>query len=138
QITDLSALPQVTADSALVAATQTAEQLLLTPGAVLTLTAASRELQGPVPVGGTGQPDDNAPAAATDVRAILPTFTYPPEVALLGTPAPDQGSIPDPQDGNTAQTASDDAALPTVPIVIPILALGGFGLLGLAVSTLRR
>ncbi len=110
------------------AANSTATQSILTqtPGGVLTATAISQLL---APAGTS--------VAATDsgTREIEPTFTFPPGMVAI---APTQGApLPtDPATGQTPLTSPDDGNV--VPPIVPILVLGGLGILGLAVSALRR
>jgi len=97
--------------------------LLLTPGGILTAT-----VQGASSVNLTPGAVDLVPGNAV----ILPTYTYPPGIIAL---APTQASTEtliieiDPVSGA--------AAVATAPIV-PILVLGGIGLLGLMLNSLRR
>jgi hypothetical protein len=92
---------------------------------MLTATANLRVLS--VPEGDSGGVDQVAGAPT-----ILPTFTYPPDIVAI---APTQG-VP------LTPTASPDLALPEisdgVPPIVPIIVLGGLGLLGLAVSSILR
>ena len=111
-------------DSVSSGATATQSVLTQTPGGILTATI----LAGIVIPQGTPAPADSG------THEILPTFTYPP------------GMIPiAPSPGAPVSTASPDAAavLPatnsnSLPPIVPILILGGVGLLGLALSSLRR
>lgn len=119
-IPDLSQLPQATLAPIDVEGTETAQVLLQTPGAILTLTADTRELVGPVAVGDGTSVDPALP------RTLLPTFTYPPGVALLITPT---STI-------EGQTMVDLTSAP--PPIAPILILGGLGVLGLLIGALRR
>lgn len=61
----------------------------------------------------------------------LPTFTYPPGVIRPQATDPAVSSTPEPQFSVTAATSD-------VPPILPILVLGGLGILGLAASSLRR
>ncbi len=66
----------------------------------------------------------NAPA--------LPTFTYPPGVVR---PLPtDPGSVSTPESGGS----TDNSGVTDTPPILPVLVLGGLGILGLAFSSLRR
>lgn len=126
-IIDLNAntLPQV--DPSVVAATQTWAAITLVPGGVLTVTAESRIIQAPVaaPSLASELPDnvDNGP---------LPTFTYPPNIIAE---APSE--IGSAQIAATVDTLVDESAGQVAPIA-PILILGGIGLLGLLISSIRR
>jgi hypothetical protein len=111
-------------DNASSGATATQSILTQTPGGVLTATVLARIV---IPQG-TPAPADSG------THEILPTFTYPP------------GMIPiAPSPGAPVSTEAPDASavLPTtnsnaLPPIVPILILGGVGLLGLALSSLRR
>jgi hypothetical protein len=99
------------------AATQAA--VTLTPGGVLTATAATR-------FEALGQ------AATLDGPQILPTFTYPPGIAFQPTsavPAPDETPAP-------ATTAEGGQG--ALPPIVPILLVGGLGVVGLLINSLRR
>ncbi|MFN8377167.1 MAG: SH3 domain-containing protein [Anaerolineae bacterium] len=97
-------------------AASTAAAVTQTPGGVLTATAATRfealgqaTLEGPV---------------------ILPTFTYPPGITFQTTSVPEAEATPAP--------AATDQTGGSVPPIVPILAVGGLGVLGLLISSLRR
>jgi hypothetical protein len=123
-ITDLSAQPLPTTDSIAEAQTQTQIAVTLTPGGLLTVTANSRIISIEQ---GAGTPNSPGSGAVE----VLPTFTYPPDIVAV---APTEVTI-------TPTTAVENAPLsvPTnIPPIAPIVLLGGMGLLGLAVSSLRR
>ncbi|MBK8026045.1 MAG: SH3 domain-containing protein [Chloroflexi bacterium] len=93
--------------------------LIQTPGGVLTAT---------VQVGGL-----EALGSSADGQALtpMPTFTYPPG---LNAPVPTQvGDSIEPNDGAEGIQASSGT-----PPIVPIVVLGGLGLLGLAIGSLRR
>lgn len=95
----------------------TAAAVTQTPGGVLTATAATR-------FEALGQ-------AMLDGPVILPTFTYPPGVVFQPTSAvPEAETTPEP-----AATGQTNGSLPPIA---PILAIGGMGVLGLLVYSLRR
>jgi hypothetical protein len=112
-------------DSVASGATATQSILTQTPGGVLTATVLAR-IAAPA---GTLAPTDSG------THEILPTFTYPPGMVPIA-PSPGAPAV--------STDAPDDAAvLPTtntnsLPPIVPILILGGVGLLGLALSSLRR
>lgn len=125
-------LPEINVDAtptlnpAVFDVTNTQQALAQTPGGLLTATA-----QVGLPAGAvTGS---NLEAGGPQ---FLPTFTYPPNVApiqpslstVLATPTPDP-EIP------VVTPASDSV---DVPPIAPVLILGGLGLVGLALSSLRR
>jgi hypothetical protein len=134
-IPDLALTPVPTTDPTLAGATQTAAVLVLTPGAALTATASVREITGPVAAinaDGTTVVDPLGTPLAESTP--LPTFTYPPEVALLATTDPGVGDAAvEPTTPPPLTLTPDD-----VPPILPIVVLGGFGLLGLAVASVRR
>lgn len=126
-IPDLSAEALPTDDPVIVGATQTQVALTQTPGGVLTATENSRELALP---GTPAAPDSGQETLNSD--APLPTFTFPPDLIastpvdlslITSTPSPSLNTI-SVQDG--------------IPPIVPIAVLGGFGLLGLFVSSMRR
>lgn len=107
--------------------TQTMAAITQTPGGVLTATAVARQnlLPGDLPA--------NA-GSVESLGSVLPTFTYPPNlVAVAPTPGGNTGIVPTESAPPLIDTESGD-----LPPIVPILVLGGVGLLGLAVSSLRR
>jgi uncharacterized protein YgiM (DUF1202 family) len=94
--------------------------ITLTPGGLLTATAGARLNAG------TG----GLPASTGEV---LPTFTYPPGVAVGAPVVTDTNSEPTADNAPVVANPSGD-----MPPIVPILALGGLGILGLALSSLRR
>ena len=111
-------------------ATLTQAALLRTPGAVLTLTAGARILPFP----GQGSEPGGADPAAEGRTSLLPTYTYPPQLAAA-TATPEES-----QDDTTLVAAS--ATLPPgqerIPPIAPIALLAAGGLLGLMLNSLRR
>ena len=87
------------------------------PGAAETIAANARVLNAPTTVGDREQVNQDLAATA------LPTFTYPPNF-LASTPA----ALPD------SPTASNT----DLPPLFFILMLGGFGMFGLLVYSIRR
>lgn len=122
-IGDAALIPELTdpganaPNEAEIRAAGTAAAVTQTPGGVLTATASTRfealgqlTLQGPL---------------------ILPTFTYPPGVALQpASSAPAAEATPAP-----AAALQDTGS---VPPIVPILAVGGLGVLGLLIASMRR
>jgi hypothetical protein len=90
----------------------------LTPGGLLTATADSRfQALGQATLAGP---------------LILPTFTYPPGIVMIPTsaePLPDATPAPQP---------SAPAANGALPPLVPVLLIGGLGVLGLLINGLRR
>lgn len=115
---DLAAQP--TSDPLLDAFTQTQAIVTLTPGGVLTSTVIARS--GIIATA----------ANETATRQFLPTFTYPPEMVAI---APTAGQIETAEPQGVVEILSENA---DVPPLVPILVLGGVGLVGLALSALRR
>lgn len=126
-VLDPGATPEPTNATAAVA-TQIEAIITQTPGGVLTATAESRILSLP----GAELQGANEPAATS---APLPTFTYPPDaVAQARTPTPAEID-----ETETANPETTQSPVPEdIPPIMPIAFLGGLGLLGLAVSALRR
>ena len=116
---------QTQVDSAAQGATATQGILTQTPGGVLTATAVSGLLAQPGVM----------TATLEGTPAILPTFTFPPGMVAL---APTAGAAVSPE--STSENAppvpvTNDGGIPPIA---PILILGAVGLLGLALSSLRR
>jgi hypothetical protein len=110
-------------DNTALGATATQDILTQTPGGILTATILARVVQPGAPT-----------PTANGTREILPTFTYPPGIVAI---APTPGAPLSATEANAppvAPTTSSDS----VPPILPILVLGGVGLLGLALSSLRR
>ncbi len=123
-IGDVTQIPEVTdpgalaPDQAEIDAVGTQAAVTLTPGGLLTATADSR-------FAALGQATLAGPF-------ILPTFTYPPGIVLVPTladPLPD--ATPEPQPASTASSGA-------LPPIVPVLLIGGLGVLGLVISALRR
>lgn len=133
-IPDLDTEAVATTDPLIIAQTQTQEAISQTPGALLTVTAEARILPAPdaqgsiILEGGGGEGEGSEPIV------VLPTFTYPPESMLFAvSETPEEGEI------LTANPDNSPIPLPEdIPPITPVLVLGGLGLLGLAVSSLRR
>ena len=122
-IPDLTVQTLPTADPISEAGTQTQVAITLTPGGLLTVTANSRVI--------SVEQSDVSQTTNVDGQDVLPTFTYPPdivaavptEMTVTATPVPENLPI----------------TVPTnIPPITPIVLLGGMGLLGLIVSSLRR
>lgn len=104
-------------NAAEIQAAGTAAAVTQTPGGVLTATAATR-------FEALGQ-------ATLDGPVVLPTFTFPPGIVFqAATPAPDTEATPAP--------APAEQASGSLPPIVPILAIGGLGVLGLIISAMRR
>jgi len=127
-IPDLSVEALPTDDPVIVGATQTQLALTQTPGGILTATENSRLVVIP----GSTVEANNAGAADSENGIPLPTFTFPPDL-IAATPVDLSLITPTPMTSLTTISVSDG-----VPPIVPIVVLGGFGLLGLFVSSLRR
>jgi len=117
-IPDIDLAAQVAADPLLDGLTQTQSAITQTPGGGLTATVVAR-----IGVISTNE---------TPTREILPTFTFPPEIVAIA-PTTGAAQVATPQPANVP--LADGASLPPL---VPILVLGGLGLIGLALSSLRR
>lgn len=106
-------------------ATTTLAAITQTPGGLLTATAAARQNAA----AGT---DEVGSGLISGPNQVLPTFTYPPGL-VAGAPAADVSTEPTQARAPVASSTGSD-----FPPVLPILLLGGVGLLGLLVSTLRK
>jgi hypothetical protein len=131
-IRDFSLEEMPTQDTVALAATQTQEAVTLTPGGLLTATVIARD-------GGVVLIDPNLSGSFStgedlSLVEVLPTYTYPPNIVaaqptedslftVTPTPAPVAPLIPLPSG---------------IPPIAPIMILGGVGLLGLALNSLRR
>lgn len=128
-IRDLAAQDVPTVDPVVLGITQTLEGITLTPGGILTATAVAGVIPGPEIIG-NGVTLENAQQPG-GVMA-LPTFTYPPNALR-----------PDTRGFAATQPTSSPNGLATesaegLPPIAPIVVLGGLGLLGLLVSSVRR
>lgn len=107
--------------------TATAQANLLTPGVAETATAEARILIVPT----EGSASDN-------MDGFPPTYTPPPDV-IQRAPTQSAGEIIEPSATPSLIDSVVSLAAPRrIPPIVPILLLGGFGLLGLMVSLLRR
>ncbi|MBL8163555.1 MAG: SH3 domain-containing protein [Anaerolineae bacterium] len=136
-VIDLNEQAAPTVDTIAQAATETFAAITQTPGGILTATASV--LLPALPGQGNSQTDGLTPvggiALPTEV-GVLPTYTFPADVALLvpTQPASESG---DATSGDASPLA--DLELPsTLPPIVIILALGGGGFLGLLISSYRR
>jgi hypothetical protein len=129
-IPDLSVEPP-TPDPAIAASTQTAAAILAVPGGDMTATAGARILEGPVSVDGNAVQGESLLNPQGDTR--LPTFTPAPAVNEL---VAQSAVVPTAtQESNFLDRTVNRG---TMPPLIPIAALIGFGMLGLVASFMRR
>ena len=107
--------------------------LTQTPGGVLTATAAVGVIPLPVEPGGNNTTDiTNGPILGS--ATPLPTFTIPPDLSISTSQSQSTDNIL-----ATNVPEGIDLALPSrIPPILPILFLGGFGILGLLVSSMRK
>ncbi len=137
KILDLSDNALPTTDGTAVASTQTQEVITQTPGGILTATSASQVIPLPVEPGNVSAgvaPLSSDPGAV----AVLPTFTFPPDVPPI---VPDSALRSDQiLDGTATLTPNslEFSVAEGLPPLAPILILGGLGLLGLVISSIRR
>jgi hypothetical protein len=109
-------------DNVAAAASATQAVITQTPGGVLTATVLARIVPG------TDAPTSDVP------QGPLPTFTYPPNmVAIAPTPGLAASATPQPNQLLPVPGTGQD-----VPPLVPIVILGGVGLLGLLISSIRR
>lgn len=131
-IGDVSRLPEIGANAAptvtdeAAGETATLAAITQTPGGVLTATALARQnlLLNDLPA--------NAGVSQSS-GAVLPTFTYPAGIVAIAPTPGVLAVVPTEPNAPLIDSASGD-----LPPIVPILVLGGLGLLGLAVSSLRR
>ena len=110
--------------------------LTQTPGGVLTATAGAGVL--PLPVESSSQGNTLQNNAVQGSPSPLPTFTSPPNIGPI--PTTNQSLDGSPVANVTLSSPqSIDIAVPSkIPPILPILVLGGAGILGLIVSSLRK
>jgi len=130
-IPDLSVAPP-TADPIAAASTETAAAILSVPGGDMTATAGARVLEGPESIeAGASVLGENQLNPQGEQR--LPTFTPAPNVGeLVAQSAIIPTNTTEPQFLNLTREAGG------FPPILPIAALVGFGILGLAISFTRR
>jgi hypothetical protein len=128
-IRDLAAQDVPTVDPVALGITQTLEGITLTPGGILTATANARVLPGPEIVGDVVTHEGVHGAGSA---IVLPTFTYPPNVLR-----PNSGGVAAAEPTSSPNPLADENA-EGLPPIAPIVVLGGLGLLGLMVSSVRR
>lgn len=136
KILDLSESALPTADNTALAATATLEAITQTPGGILTATAAALVI--PLPIQPGTNPENITTIQAEGLPQILPTFTYPPEVAAV----PPENTYSSEISLNATPTLIPNSLAFSVteglPPIVPIMVLGGLGLLGLIITSYRR
>jgi hypothetical protein len=133
-IPELTLQPVATVDPLIVGATQTVAAALLLPGGEFTITAAAGGLVGTLAVGNPAASDPRA--TAPPEGTALPTFTYPPGIVRVTPLAVANAGVATELD--VEQIEISQADLQRIPPILPIVALGGLGVLGLMVSGFRR
>lgn len=117
---------QATEDPSISGATQTWEAITLQPGGLQTATANARVLVVPTVV------ENVLEIEAVLESSPLPTFTYPADAsAIIPTQVIVQQSSAD--DNNVSLDT-----IKQIPPILPIMLLGGFGIIGLLLNSLRR
>ena len=104
-------------------ATQTWIAITSAPGGAQTATASARVLGVPTAI------DDNI-ITVDLVVSPLPTFTYPSDIVAI---APTQSNISSGEDESESRNRSSGR----IPPLFSIVMLGGFGIIGLLVNSLR-
>jgi hypothetical protein len=138
---DASAVPEVTLeplptrDPRQDQATLTQAALALTPGGAETATVAARGVVATLDL--SALQSGNAPAPQALDGTLLPTFTYPPNVAALAPTDTAGDQTMAPTESVADITLSSDE-LSRIPPIVPIILLGTIGALGLALNSLRR
>lgn len=126
KIAEVNPFTEPTADTSGLEATQTWEAVALTPGGVLTATAEAPVLIIPT--------RDSAVNPILENSGALPTFTLPP---FFATQVQSFGilSIPTATPAPEVFRLQSDGSLPPI---LPIALLGGIGLIGVLLSSLRK
>jgi hypothetical protein len=124
-IRDLTVQDVSTADPAVLAITQTSEAITLTPGGILTATENAKAIAAP-------SVEFRAQTEHAGSTIALPTFTYPPNIVR-----PESGGFAA-LEPTTSPNVLADENTGGLPPIVPIAVLGGIGLVGLLVSSLRR
>lgn len=131
-ILDVDPFAEPTVDTSIIAATQTWEAITQTPGGILTATANARVLPAPANNEAGGANPDTFDSTA-EVDALVPTFTYPADVVAIAPTQVAGGVGLDTTSPETTPIQSEG-----IPPLLPILILGGVGLLGLFIGSFRR
>lgn len=140
RIPDLS-LATPTPDVNALQANSTLVVLTQTPGGVLTATAGVGALPLPIEssANNSGSTVDTSPnILVVGSQTPLPTFTIPPNLGAVSPPIVSSSGTP--SENPTASTVQiSDFVIPSrIPPILPILVLGGVGILGLLISSLRK
>lgn len=130
EIVDIDPFAAPTANAGEISLTEAFQAVLQTPGAELTITAASRIVELP---SGEG----NAAVDSAGSSDALPTFTPPPDVRAPSQ-AQEVTSLGADDETNALADTVSTVLEGGVPPIVPVLLLFGFGALGLFISALRR
>lgn len=103
-------------------ATETWIAITSAPGGEQTATASARVLSVPT------VSDISIDTDVSEVT-VLPTFTYPPDSIAL---APTESNI------ISEQAPNNNTSVPHTPPILPIILLGGFGIIGLLFNSIRK
>lgn len=133
-ITDLT-LMTPTPDVAAIQANSTLSLITQTPGGVLTATASVGIV--PLPLATNADGSGLLPPPDT-IATVLPTFTVPPNIAAPN-PSIQSNSTESIETPQSLILPNENITLPSrIPPILPILLLGGAGILGLLISSARR
>lgn len=114
-----------TQDNVSIQATETWLAITSAPGGLQTATANARVLSVPTLV------EENLDTQSLDSIEPLPTYTYPPDVILIVPTTSDEIDEDVPLENESFE-------INQFPPIFLILILGGFGIIGLLISSLRR
>jgi hypothetical protein len=110
--------------------------LTQTPGGLLTATAGVGAL--PLPVEASGNNNTGVSILTVGSQTRLPTFTIPPNLGTNSLPNPSVNGTPV-QNATASNGQTLEFAVPShIPPILPILVLGGAGILGLIISSIRK
>jgi hypothetical protein len=129
-ILDLAEPALPTVDPLLLSITQTLEAVTLTPGGILTVTANARVI--PAPEGAENAIAVESTEIVNGSIAVPPTFTYPPDVSRVESDSNVEAQPTISPPTQASETTNE------MPPIVPILALGGIGVIGLLLSAIRR
>ncbi|MBI1277043.1 MAG: SH3 domain-containing protein [Anaerolineaceae bacterium] len=115
--------------------------LTQTPGGVLTATAGVGAL--PLPIESSANNGNSTGGTSPNILAVgsqtpLPTFTIPPNLGAVNPPPTTSSGTPF-ENATVSVNPSADFVIPSrIPPILPILVLGGAGILGLIISAMRK
>lgn len=135
-IPEITLEPLPTQDPAQLGATETAAAIAQTPGGELTATSAARGIVATFEIPGISSAPRSADGTPPAQGELLPTFTYPPGIALVPTHAAESAQPTDAPLLENIELSTQD--LRNIPPIVPIVVLGGLGLAGLLLTAFRR